>query len=194
MEETARETVPIELGQRIRSLRKEQGLSLEQLAAKSGVALATLSRLENGKGPGTFRTHRRITEALGIPLPEFYLGLEEPSEDATLVEPGGEEPESFTYDEKASAVLLTRQVGNKQMLPQLVLLKPGSQTPLEQYPRGTERWLYALEGKVEVVLGERRFPLKKGGTLYFKAVCPHRFRNNGTGQARLISVTSPVVL
>lgn len=183
-----------ELGGRIRALRKERGLSLEQLAEKSGAALATLSRIENGKGSGTFRTHQRIAEALDVPLPEFYRNLEQPELEAVAIHPESEEVETFTYDEKASSVLLTKQVSSKQMLPQLIILEPGGRTALEQYRRGTERWLFGLDGTVEATVGEKKFQITKGGTLYLKASHPHQFHNMGSSTARLISVTSPTAL
>jgi len=185
----SKDTTP--LANRIRLLRKDLGLTLEQVAQKSGVALATLSRLENGKVQGTFRTHQRIAEALNIPLPELYRNLQEPEREAYLLEPGGEEAESFTYDDKASAVLLARQVSGKQMLPQMLLLEPGGKTALEQYPPGTERWLFGLEGRVEAAVGEKTYRIPQGGTLYFKASLPHRLENKEGAPARVLSVTSP---
>lgn len=188
------EAQPSRLGARIRFLRKDLGFTLEQLSQKSGVALATLSRLENGKGQGTFRTHQRIADAFGLPLPELYRNLQEQVPEAHLIEPGGEEAESFTYDDKASAVLLARPVPRRQMLPQMILLKPGGKTSLEQYPAGTERWLLGLEGAVEVAVGEKAYRVPQGGTLYFKASLPHRLENKETTTARVISVTSPASL
>ena len=185
---------PTDLGTRIRSLRKDLGFTLEQLAQKSGVALATLSRLENGKGHGTFRTHQRITEAFGLPLSELYRDLREPEQETHLIEPGTGEAESFTYDDKASAVLLARQVSRKQMLPQMILLETGGKTALEQYPAGTERWLFGLQGTVEATVGEKEFRIPQGGTLYFRASLPHRLENKAPTTARLISVTSPAAL
>ena len=185
----------MEFGPRLRSLRKERHFSLEQLAAKSGVALATLSRIENGKGSGTFRTHQRIAEALDIPITELYRNLQEPEQEAVLIEPGSDEAESFSYDEKATAILLTRQVSKKQMLPQLIIIQPDGRTALEQYHKGTERWIFALEGAVEITVGSGKFRLTKGGTLYFKASAPHQFSNlDPSVGAKLISVTSPTVL
>lgn len=182
------------LGHRIRALRKERGWSLEQVSSKSGVALATLSRIENGKGTGTFRTHQRIAEALDIPLPELYKGLQDPDQEAILIKPESEEVQTFTYDEKSSAILLTRQVTSKQMLPQLVILQPQGKTALEQHAPGTERWLFGLEGSVEVAVGEQSYQLPPGGTLYFKASLPHQLHNRGPQAAKVISVTSPAVL
>jgi len=184
----------MELGSRIRTIRKNQGLSLEQLAAKSGVALGTLSRIENGKGSGTFRTHQKIAEAFGLTIPEFYKGLEPAEEEAIAVEASSEEAQTFMYDEKASAILLTTQVARRQMFPQLIVLKPGGKTALEQYHKGTERWLFGLEGIVEVGIGEKSYRISAGGTLYFKAHSPHFFSNPDQAVAKVISVTSPAAL
>ncbi len=181
-------------GQRIRSLRKENGLSLEQLSSKSGVALATLSRIENGKGSGTFRTHQRIAEALRIPLTEMYKDIEESEPDTLSIESGSEEAETFMYDEKASAILLAKQVSTKQMLPQLIVLQEGGKTSVEQYPAGTERWLFVLEGTVEVSVAGKIHPLTTGNTLYFKGSLAHQLTNVGDVVAKIVSVTSPVVL
>ncbi len=173
-------------------MRKERRLSLEQLAGKSGVALATLSRIENGKGSGTFRTHQKISEAFGLSLPDLYRDLRPQDQDAVLMDTEAEEAETFNYDEKASAVLLAKQLAGKQMLPQLILLQPGGKTTLEQYPAGTERWIFCLEGAVAAAVGPASYRISAGGTLYFKASLPHRFENADPAAAKLISVTSPI--
>ena len=184
----------MELGARLRALRKEHGFSLEQLSTKSGVALATLSRIENGKGAGTFRTHQKIAEALGLAITELYRDLKESDQEAILVHPESEEAESFIYDEKTSAVLLTTQISNKNMLPQLLVFQAGGKTSLEQYRRGSERWIFVLEGALEATVGSKTYRIQKGGTLYFKGSVPHQFRNAGDGLTKIVSVTSPAML
>lgn len=179
------------IGPRIRTLRKGRRLSLEQLSEKSGVALATLSRIENGKGSGTFKTHQRIADAFSLSLPDLYQGLRPEDQDATLVDPASEEAETFTYDEKASAVLLAKHLSGKQMFPQLITLQPEGKTTMEQYPVGTERWVFCLEGGANVFVGPAAYRLAAGGTLYFKASLPHRFENAGPVTSKLVSVTSP---
>ena len=180
------------IGNRLRTLRKDRRFSLEKLAGKSGVALATLSRIENGKGSGTFKTHLRIAEAFGLSLPELYQGLRPLDQDAVLVDTRTEEAETFTFDQKASSVLLAKQLSGKQMLPQMIILQPGGKTTLEQYTAGTERWVFCLEGAVSVSIGDTGYRLGAEGTLYFKASLQHRFENTGTAPAKLISVTSPI--
>lgn len=183
-----------EIGARIRSLRKQRGLSLEKLAEKCGVASSALSRIENGKGGGTYRTHQRITEALGIPIVDLYRGLEEPEQEAVLTPAQPKDAERFTYDEKASAVLLTTQVSSKNMLPQMIILQPGGKTALEEHRKGTERWVFCLEGEVNATVGDESYRITKGDTLYLKASLPHRLMNAAPSVAKVISVTSPVVL
>lgn len=185
----------MQLGEHIRALRKEQGLSLEQLAEKSGVALATLSRLENGKHSGNFKTHQKIAEAMGLAVTDLYKGFDQPEQEATfLKQPGLKEAEAFTYNEKVSAIQLTSQIAGKKMFPQMLILQPGGKTSVEQYTRGTERWLLNLEGEIEVKVGDQNYRISKEGTLYFKASLPHQFLNPGKSTARCALVTTPVVL
>ncbi len=53
--------------------------------------------------------------------------------------PESEEAETFLYDEKASALLLTSQGSRKLMLPQLIVLRPAGETALEQYRKVPQR-------------------------------------------------------
>jgi len=186
------------VGQKLRSLRKQAKMGLKDLAIKSGVGLGTLSRIENDKlGPSGSRieTHRKICEALGVTLAELYRDLEQPTEaDTSSMKLAAEEAETFTYDEKAQSILLAKQVLQKNMLPQLIVLQPGGKTHLERTRPGCEKWLFVLEGEVEVTVGEQRHALARHGTLYFKASVPHQLINPKEVTAQCISVTSPVGL
>lgn len=194
MKLTAQKSGPINLGQKIHSLRKQAGFTLEDLAAKSGLALATLSRIEHGKAGSNVKTHLKLCDALGISLTELYQGVPMLGGETEPLEPTSEQAETFIYDEKASAILLARQVLQKNMMPQLITLQPGGSTHRELQRPGTEKWLFVLEGAVEVKVGEQHFELKRYGTLYFKASQPHQLRNPGKAAAKCISVTSPVGL
>ncbi len=184
----------MDLGVRIRELRKERGFSLEKLAKKSGVAVGSLSRIENGKGGGNFRTIEKVAEALKVSMADLYRGLEVPRKEAVFLEPKAKGTQTYTYDEKASAILLTSQVSKKNMLPQLIVLQPGGKTSKEEYPKGTERWLFGLEGTADIEVGEESYRIPKGSTLYLDASTPHQILNANRSVAKLISVTNPVVL
>lgn len=150
--------------------------------------------IEDGKGGGNSRTLEKVAEALKVSVAELYRGLEVPPQTAALLTPEPKGTQVYTYDEKASAILLTTQVSKKNMLPQMIVLQPEGKTAKEQYPKGTERWIFGLEGDVEAKVGEESYRIPKGGTLYLDASAPHQFSNVHRSVAKLISVTNPVVL
>ena len=63
------------VGDRIKGLRKEKKLKLKELAEKSGVQIATLSRIEHKKMTGTLDSHAKIAQALGVDVTELYREL-----------------------------------------------------------------------------------------------------------------------
>src|SRR5512133_4260955 len=60
------------LGNRLRELRRQQGLSLRALAEKSGLSANTLSLIENGKTSPSVATLQQIAIALNIPITSFF--------------------------------------------------------------------------------------------------------------------------
>jgi transcriptional regulator with XRE-family HTH domain len=70
----------MKLGEKLKALRKQKDLTLDKLSELSGVAKATLSRIENGITTGNLNTHLKICDALGFNLGELYKGLENAEE------------------------------------------------------------------------------------------------------------------
>ncbi|MBN2119865.1 MAG: helix-turn-helix transcriptional regulator [Candidatus Omnitrophica bacterium] len=184
----------MELGKKIRQLRKEKNMTLDDLSKLSGLGKATLSRIENNIHSGTLKTHMKICEALGISLKDFYSDIEDEKEEISAINPSSPEAEIFSYDEKATSVILTQGVSKKNMLPQLIVVEPGGKTSLEENPRGTEKFIFCLEGTIEVVIAEKKYALRKDGTLYFKSSFSHYFTNESSKKAKILSVTSPIAL
>lgn len=184
------------IGSRLRTLRKAQRLTLAQLAKASGVALATISRIETGKMTGTLESHLELARALGLTLPEFYAGLEENGgRKHASVQTKSLRTEVYAHAAgRATLRMLTQDVLQKKMMPVLVEIAPGGRTQPEQAPRGTEKFLYVMDGAVEVTVGEERFALKREETLYLDASAKHALRNTGARPTCLLSVTTPPVL
>lgn len=185
----------MKLGEKLKMLRKEKDLTLDQLAKMSSVAKATLSRIENGVTTGNLNTHLKICEALRVNLGELYKGLEGTEEKVTAFdEKSIKEAEVFSYDEKVSSIILAKQTGKKQMLPQLLMIESQKGTPTEENQPGTDKFVFCLEGEAELTIGGKIYPLKKNSSTYFDASLPHSVRNIGKNTAKLIVVVSPVAL
>jgi transcriptional regulator with XRE-family HTH domain len=181
------------LGQRIKTLRKMRDLTLTDVAKKTGIDQATLSRMENGLMVGTIHSHMRIANALGIPLPDLYKDtLDKLSE--TKEKSFTKKIETFSHAGGAVAELLTSGILQKKMMPVLLKIKPKGYTETEEYPRFTERFAYVMKGEIEIVVGKEQKTLKEGETFYFDAGQPHCFKNNSKTEAWCLSVMTPTSL
>ena len=184
----------MKLGERIKGLRKRREMTLDELSRISGVAKGTLSKMENDLTTGTLRTVMRVSEALDLDVSDLYRGIEKLSRETSVLETQPENTEIFTYDDKISSTILVKQAIKKRMLPALVALGPNSKTTPEQDAPGTEKFIFCLEGNIEVKVGENTYLLKKGGSVYFKSTLSYSFRNAKPKPAKFISVTSPPTL
>lgn len=184
----------MEIGVLMRRLRKAKRLTLAELAKRSGIDQATLSRIETGKMTGTVESHRLIAGALGLRLSQLYAGLEGGSavREAVSLQPAPAQRQITTYTPgKASAQVLTTQVLQKKMLPALITLEPRGRTVPETFPVGTERFLYVLEGNLAVRVRDQRHHLSTRQTIYFDAHVTHQLLNPAARQARCLSVLTP---
>jgi len=178
------------VGEIIHRLRKEKKMTLLELSAKSGVALATLSRVENGKMTGTLESHMRICEALETTLPEFYRDLAL-SKKQVEVQTKRSRTDVFIHDKSAASEMLASKILNKKMMPMLIKINKGGATHEEETKPGVEKFIYILDGRIEAFIGEEKYNLTKGDTLYFESSIPHHFKNTCAGESRLLCVTSP---
>lgn len=184
------------IGKRIKEIREKKNMTLLELSKKSGVQIASLSRIENLKMVGTIGSHIAVANALGVELIELY-------DNATAFDPHAptlqfNKPksgvETFTYNERASYEILTGQLLKKKMLPIVLRIESGGRTNPEQNQPGSERFLFVLEGEITAHIGEETFTLKANSSLYFNAGVEHWFENKGKRTAKAISVITPVML
>lgn len=183
----------MKIGDRIRQLRKTRKMTLVELSQKSGVQLATLSRMENLKMTGTLDSHINIAKALGVNLSELYkdIGVEEKTIEVQSQE---SRSEIFLHSDKAAYEMLTSKVLEKKMMPILLKIEPQGKTQQEQNAFGTEKFVFCLEGKIETVIEGKSTVLAKNSTLYFDASLPHYFKNLGKTKALAICVITPPAL
>jgi len=176
----------IRIGERMKKLRKKEGLSLSELATASGVQIATLSRIEHDKMTGTVEAHAKIAYTLNTSLCDFYRGIkvksnpiEAPVEDKTLevVTQGG-----------TSSQLLTKDVSSKKLLPTLLTIKPSGKSTIDKAKSAAEEFVFMLKGSVEITVGDSSYRLSEGNAFYFNANEPHHFKNLRKTKAKLICV------
>lgn len=181
------------IGNRIKELRRQKKMTLTELSKQSGVQIATLSRIENGKMKGTIDSHLSVARALGVDVTTLYKDLGKESTDDRTSPPDAP-TETFNYNDKASYEILTSHLLSKKMMPVVLRIEPGGRTNAESNPPGSEKFVFVLEGAVRAAVGERSYDLTPNKTVYFDASVSHWFENTGKKPARLISVVTPVAL
>lgn len=180
----------MKFGKRLKALRKERKMTLAELSRKSGVQIATLSRMESNIMTGTLDSHVRICKALGISLADFYAEIESASKTASVARVK-KEAEPPLRTRKSTLEMLTTGASRKKMMPLLLKIRKGGKTHSEKNKVGTEQFVYVFGGKVIAKVGKEIYKLSKGDSMYFDASLPHALYNNGKSEARLLSVLSP---
>ncbi len=169
----------MQIGEKIRELRKEKNITLDALSKKSNVALATLSRMENGKMRGTIKSHLSICKALGVSVSELYREFEDDLKTTEIVQKH-RRTEHFVHSRKAMYELLVTKTLDKKMMPLILKITPGGETQKEINSPLVEKFLYVTTGSLEASVGEKTYQLQSEDSLYFDASLPHSFKNTST--------------
>lgn len=178
------------LGQKIRALRKEKGLTLVEISEKTGIAQATLSRIETGTMIGTVESHEKIAETLGVGLPELYSGVDGRYEQVSHLTKEADRKVSH-HGKNTQIELLTSESSKKKITPLLITLQSESQTQKEHQERGVEKFIYVLEGEIKACVDKEEYILKTGETLYFDASLAHQYINEKQKPAKILLAVSP---
>ena len=176
------------LGVRVRDLRKDRGLTLDELAAASGVSRAMISKLERGEKNPTLVIAARLAEGLGVSLSRL-AGVEERREVVVVPRekrPVLRDPETGFERQSLSPTFAGRGV---EFLRNVV---PEGSTSGDFPPhrKGVEEHLVVESGELEATLGGETYLLREGDALFFEADVPHRFVNVGRGECSYYLVIS----
>lgn len=180
----------LKIGSRIREIRKAKKVTLIDLSKQTGIAQATLSRIETDQMVGTVESHQKIAETLGLSLAELYAPLDRRYQEIAISRK--ETPRKVTHQGKGCQIeLLTQGITKKKITPLFVTLAGNARTALERNERGVEKFLWILEGEVEVSIEKENHTLKTGDTLYFDASLPHRISNPKGKSSKIFLAVSP---
>ena len=165
----------------VREARKAAGLTLEQLAEKSGVSKSMLSQIERGTVSPTFSVLWNLTQSLGIDL----SALDQSASDNNIIEHtrSYSTPSKGSVDGKCTLRMLTP---NRTVLPvewYQLTIAPNGVLPSEPHAAGTYEHLTCTRGSLQVQSGELTANAETGDTVRYRADLPHSIRNVGKHEA-----------
>ena len=174
-------------GRPLRRLRVQRGLSLRQASALTGLSVSFLSALERGMTGASVTTLRRLTGAYGTTTLELFGP--KGSDSDRLVRAGARRA---LHLDSGGVTIEQLARGASQLEPQLFVLAPGA-TSDGAYTHEGEEFLYLLSGAVTIWVGDReRYTLDRAGdALTFPSTLPHRWRNDASGETRLLWINTP---
>lgn len=181
----------LHLGVRLRAVRKEKHLSLDEVARGCGISRSFLSLIENDRSDISFSKLIRLVNFYGISVTDI-MPDDEPRSDQIIVR--REERKHVTSPAEGMEVFLLSPDTKHKMMPVVEEFQPGGHMTEYSSHEG-EEFLYVLEGEVEITLeGQEPFVLRQGDSAYYNADQGHVFRNAGGGVARLFAVVTPPFL
>lgn len=184
---------PLDLGMRVRELRKEREWTLEQAAKQAGLARSTLSKIENGQMSPTYDALNKLATGLGIPVPQLFTPPKSPRiTGRRAITPNGEGTAhaTATYEH----VLLAETLSNKQMLPYRARIRARSMDAFDGWVRHDgEEFLYVLTGVIRLYTEfYEPVEMRRGDSAYYDASMGHNVVSLSDEDATILWVTSLV--
>jgi transcriptional regulator with XRE-family HTH domain len=152
------------VGPRLRSLRQQRGTTLADVATATGISVSTLSRLESGQRRPNLELLLPLAKAHGVPLDEL-VGAPPTGDPRIHLRP--------VSDGGRTVIPLTRRPGGLQAYKQVIPPGPDQPEPGDLKVHEGFEWLYVLNGRLRLVLGELDLVLSPGEAAEFDTRTPH---------------------
>ncbi len=165
------------IGQKIKMLRKERKLTLQDVANETGFSPALISQIENNNVSPPIATLSKIARFFDVKMSYFFEEGEESSRyeivrrderrivNRVISKDGSKH--GYTYE------TLSYRKKNKKMEPFLLTVTERAQEET-LYNHEGEEFLLILSGKAEIILDDERYTLEEGDAVYFDSTVKHR--------------------
>jgi transcriptional regulator with XRE-family HTH domain len=162
------------IGARVRRLRDERGLTLDALAARSGVSRAMLSRIERGESSPTAQLLAKVCGGLGVTMPMLF------APEASRAEPLSRHTAQPVWRDPGSGYL-RRTVsppgtGSAAEITEVVF-PPGATVAFEAQQADADQQVWVLDGKLDLTVGDDLYQLESGDCLHMRFGRPIVFHN-----------------
>ncbi len=169
------------IGERIKALRRAQGMTLAQLGQKTDLSVSYLSQIERDKTTPSLSTLTGIAKTLKVALRYFF----EAEAEAAFVMRADERRDGSTADSSITRESLSPRAGSHKLEVYRVVLKP--HTPWEELaPYPGEACAFVLSGELTVCVGDEQFVLAAGDSIHYDALQPHGWSNKGDNPCAVI--------
>jgi len=177
-----------EVGRRIAALRKDKRLTLEALAAGTGLNVSFLSKLERGQTSISVDNLRDVAHFLGVEMVHFFHGPERSS--AVVTRKGKGTPLQIANTDAVGESLIATTSGSLQAT---LYSTPKGQGRAAGFAHAGEELVYVLRGRVRYSVGSHEYVLNAGDSIWHRSAEPHGWRTIGTTASLTLHVNTPPI-
>jgi transcriptional regulator with XRE-family HTH domain len=162
------------VGPRLRAIRKRRGMTITEVAATTGISASTLSRLESGGRRPNLELLLPLARVYGVPLDEL-VGAPQTGDPRVHFRP--------VRRHGMTHIPLSRRAGGVRAFK--MIIPPRTDAPDPKAHEGYE-WLYVLDGRLRLLLGDQDLVLGPGEAAEFDTHVPHWLSSAGPGPVELL--------
>ena len=181
----------IHVGEKVKTLREQKGLSLKDLADLTGFSTALLSQMENHLVSPSLGTMIKLAKALGVKVGDFLgetagepFAIVRKDERKTVSRFASKEGVKYGYSYES----LGFEKKNRRMEPFIVTLEPATVKTSKTSAHDGEEFIFVLEGEMEVILGNHTDVLYPGDSIYYDSNIPHRVQCHQDRVTKILAV------
>lgn len=178
----------IHVGERLREIRSELGLSIRALAEKSGLNVNTLSLIENGRTSPSVGTLQQLAQSLQVPVTTFFE-TQQAEKKAVFQKNGARPGAAFAHGWMEDLGAGMSRFGAE---PLIVSLNPHADSGKHPIVHTGREFVYCLEGRIAYTVDQETFLLEPGDSLLFEAYLPHHWKNLDATPSRALLVLCPM--
>jgi transcriptional regulator with XRE-family HTH domain len=164
------------LGQKIRSVRGANRLTLKQVADGCGLSMGYISQLENDRANPTLGTLKVLMQVFDLPLAYLFNGRDSGN---TVAVTRRTERKTFTLPKSDVTFELLTPDTNRKLEVLLATADPGVKSGPRRFVHEGEECGLVLSGTLKLRVGDEEYVLEEGDSVYFPSNIPHDWENAG---------------
>lgn len=179
----------MEVGARIRKIRKSAGLTIDELSRQTGLSKAYISQVETAKASPSLQTVKKICSELNVSPAILF---EDPEADCVVLRKSRQKVlqfESVKDEDVFTKTINILSEQNKKLELVQIVLSPGNTAGDHAHPG--EEIFFVLEGEVTITHGDEEHILHAGDSVHIESQRTHKLYNHGSSPVKFISARTP---
>lgn len=180
------------VGEKIKTLRENQSISMEELAQRSGLAIEQIERIERNIDLPSLAPLIKIARVLGVRLGTF---LDDQDENGPVVCRKDESQNSISFSNNAIQSRrhmvyhsLSKSKADRHMEPFIIDVAATNDSDFVLSSHEGEEFIMVMEGIMEISYGKNTYLLEQGDSIYYDSIVPHHVHAFEGKAAKILAV------